>query len=127
MISLALQIRNFILLNIRALKESKDFIALIFSLIFIIGVSVYFYVVTEGWGILDSFYFTVTTITTVGYGDIAPKTDIGKIYTIFLIISGMGSAAAFVSVLAKHSVENQKKYFKQFNGMFPDNSKEIEA
>ena len=36
----------------------------------------------EGWSLLDAAYFAVVTIATVGYGDFAPHTTIGKIFTI---------------------------------------------
>ena len=34
----------------------------------------------EGWRWLDCFYFCITTLSTVAYGDFAPKTDLGKIF-----------------------------------------------
>ena len=36
-----------------------------------------------------SFYFTTVTITTVGYGDYTPKTPIGRIFTLVLMIFGI--------------------------------------
>ena len=43
----------------------------------------------EGWSYLDSFYFTAMTLTTIGFGDIVPVTDIGKIFTVFFSIGGV--------------------------------------
>lgn len=46
---------------------------------------------------LDSFWFTMTTILTVGYGDISPATTAGKLYTIlFLYVLGIGLFATFI-------------------------------
>jgi len=45
---------------------------------------------------LDALYFTIVTIATVGYGDVTPATTGGKIFSIFLIIIGIGS---FVTLL----------------------------
>jgi len=44
----------------------------------------------ERWDFLDSLFMTVTTLTTVGYGEVHPLDTIGKIYTVILILSGVG-------------------------------------
>jgi len=71
----------------------------IFSTIFIsilvfgtIGFSI-----LENLSLSDAFYFTISTISTVGYGDVHPLTDSGKIMTILIIILGVG---AFLGVIA---------------------------
>jgi voltage-gated potassium channel len=48
---------------------------------------------------LDAVWWTVATVTTVGYGDIVPVTDIGKIIAIFFMFFGIGVLALFLSVL----------------------------
>ena len=51
-------------------------------------------------GFLDSFYFTVTTMTGVGYGDIAPVTPQGKILSMLMMLLGTAIFVAFTAVLA---------------------------
>ena len=51
----------------------------------------------EGLSPLDAVYFVVSTVATVGYGDITPKTAAGRVLAIFLILAGVGS---FVAVFA---------------------------
>lgn len=51
----------------------------------------------EGLSATDAIYFTVVTISTVGYGDLHPVTSAGKFLTMLLIISGGGS---FFGILA---------------------------
>jgi hypothetical protein len=43
----------------------------------------------EGWPLLDSIYFLTVTITTVGYGDMVPETDAGKIFTVAYALVGI--------------------------------------
>ena len=47
----------------------------------------------EGWNVLESFYTTVMTLTTIGYGDFAPKTHGGMLFTVLLVIFGVGTSA----------------------------------
>jgi hypothetical protein len=52
---------------------------------------------TEGLSLTDAIYFSVVTVTTVGYGDITPKTEAGKFLALILIITGVGT---FLGVVA---------------------------
>jgi voltage-gated potassium channel len=49
--------------------------------------------VIEGWSILDSLYMTVITLSTVGYGELRPLSDLGRLFTSGLILVGVGSLA----------------------------------
>jgi voltage-gated potassium channel Kch len=60
-----------------------------------------FFHYTEGMKWLDAFYFCTITLTTVGYGDIVPHTDAGKLFDIFYILTGIGIIATFANVLIK--------------------------
>lgn len=70
----------------------------------IIAVGVVFYRFVEGFTWVDAFYFSIVTLGTVGYGDIVPTTDGGKIFTSFYILIGIGIIAAFASALMKRAV-----------------------
>eukprot|EP00798_Chlamydomonas_sp_ICE-L_P018918 gene18918-25479_t len=52
----------------------------------------------EDWDILTCIYFAIITITTVGYGDVAPKTDTGEIFGCFYALLGLGLVVGFLSV-----------------------------
>lgn len=60
-----------------------------------------FYRSVEGWGWIDAAYFSVATLSTVGYGDLAPVTNAGKIFTICYILVGLGVFVTFVTSLAQ--------------------------
>lgn len=44
----------------------------------------------EGWSILDSLYVTVQTLTTVGFGDITPRTTLGRVFATVFMMVGVG-------------------------------------
>jgi voltage-gated potassium channel len=60
-----------------------------------------FYHQVEKFSWLDAYYFCITTLATVGYGDFSPKTSAGKIFTTFYIIVGIGTFSAFISLTMK--------------------------
>lgn len=68
-----------------------------------------FYWRVEGWSYIDALYFSVVTLTTVGYGDFTPSTTAGKIFTIFYIVIGLGIIAAFLSAFATSSIDVLRK------------------
>ena len=53
----------------------------------IIGAAIFHWL--EGWSWLDSIYFVVITLTTIGYGDFSPTLPITKIFAIFYSINGV--------------------------------------
>jgi len=59
----------------------------------------------EGWSYLDAFYFTVITLTTVGYGDFSPHTGTGKLFSVIYILMGLGVFGALIAVIADKSHE----------------------
>lgn len=71
-----------------------------------IGAVFYHYVEDLKW--LDAFYFTTITLATVGYGDIVPTTDAGKLFTIFYVIIGIGILATFANLLIKQAVAKRQ-------------------
>ncbi|MGB0850712.1 MAG: potassium channel family protein [Bacteroidia bacterium] len=80
-------------------KEYREILAIAFIIISLGTVAYHF---LEGWSWVDSFYFSVVTLTTVGFGDFAPQTDAGKLFTVFYIIMGIGMILGFINALYDH-------------------------
>ena len=66
-----------------------------------IGIGSVAYHFIEGWNWLDSVYFSTITLTTIGYGDYTPTTNLGKLFTIFYVLIGVAIIAATLNILLK--------------------------
>ena len=89
-------------------------LAYIFVVILVLlTIGTFFYHWAERWRYLDALYFSSYTITTVGYGDFVPKTDMGKIFTIFYMFAGVAIALYGLSLLASHFVEQREEVWLQ--------------
>lgn len=76
-------------------------LSLLVLLILILAGGTVFYTLEENWSVIDSFYFSAMTITTAGFGELHPSSDISKLFTVFYIFAGLGVVLAFVQVLVK--------------------------
>ena len=81
--------------------HKKFTVAIIIFLIFLSG-GIFAYSAIEKWDYIDSAYFTIATVTTIGYGDVVPSTDIGKIFTMFFSFLGIGMAFYFFTLFGKY-------------------------
>lgn len=61
------------------------------------------YHVVEKWSWLNSYFFSVTTLSTVGYGNLVPTTPFAKIFTTFYIFIGVGILTTFITATMKRS------------------------
>lgn len=84
-----------------ALLKDPDTRGVVYVVIAVLLAGMLFYHSVEGWSWLDSLYFSVITLTTVGYGDFSPKTDAGKVFTMIYIVVGLGILAGFISLVAQ--------------------------
>jgi voltage-gated potassium channel len=63
------------------------------------------YVIIEGWDVFDAFYMTITTVTTVGYGEIHPLSRAGRVFNSGVIILGVATVLYTFSFLMARLVE----------------------
>ncbi|MEW6188166.1 MAG: NAD-binding protein [Thermodesulfobacteriota bacterium] len=80
------------------------------------------YMVIEGWDALDALYMTIISLTTVGFQEVHPLSRSGRIFTIVLLVSGVGFILYFLGSIARIMVEGtirdvlgRRKLEKQIN------------
>jgi voltage-gated potassium channel Kch len=55
--------------------------------------------VHENWSVIDALFFSVTTLTTTGYGNLVPETELGKVFTMLYVLLGAGIIVAFFNLV----------------------------
>jgi voltage-gated potassium channel Kch len=98
MLNTSIKLHNFLQRIARGFR-THEFQVLSSLTIFMLSLGTSVYHRLEGWNWLDSLYFSVTTLTTVGLGDFAPQTDAGKLFTIFYIFAGIGVIFSFINAI----------------------------
>lgn len=89
----------------RALKRKLILAALLILLVISFGTAGYMSI--EEWGFLDALYMTVITLTTVGYEEIHKLSTSGRIFTIFLAITGVGTVLYTLGIGAQFVLEGE--------------------
>lgn len=59
----------------------------------------------EGWSWIASFYFSVTTLTTVGYGDLYPTHEASRLFVALYVIAGVTTALSAMTVVGRNYLE----------------------
>ena len=86
-----------------------------FTILISVGTLGFYVIGGDEWSLIDSFYMTIFTITTVGFGEIHPLNDLGRLWTSFVIVFGVSGFLYMLSEIGAELVEfrvykeNQKK------------------
>ncbi|MEP1033087.1 potassium channel family protein [Ekhidna sp.] len=99
--------------TIKAFLEDKEYRDLLLTSVTILITGTFMYHELEGWSYLDAFYFSFITLTTIGFGDFAPQTDAGKVFTIIYILIGVGIILSFINTLYLHYNQSRKRSKKK--------------
>ena len=92
---------------------TKLYVALLLILA-MISIGILGYILIEKYTFLEAFYMTIITIATVGFQEVHPLSDVGKIFTAFLIITSFGTFAYAISAITKYVVEGEFNYYYKF-------------
>ena len=96
-------------------KYDEEFRVLLIVLLTLLLGGTYFYWSVEGWSIVDAMYFSVMTMSTIGYGDLTPTTTFSKIFTIIYALLSIGVFVAVVSKIVTIILAEKKAYKKRKN------------
>ena len=101
----------------------KRIASIIGLVIVLLSIGTAFYHNLEGWSYVDSLYFSTTTLTTVGYGDLTPTHNISKLFTVVFILVGVGIIFASITIIGTHYIEvhlpaSQKFIVERLNNNF---------
>lgn len=77
------------------------------SILGVVILAVYGYMVLEGWSMADAVYMVVITLSTVGFGEVQPLSTEGRILTSFLILAGVGNFAFILGAFSQLLVEGK--------------------
>ena len=75
----------------------------------LVAVATVVYWLVEDWSWVDSVYFSVVAVTTVGFGDLSPSTDASKLFTVFYILAGISLITTYLNVRLKQKVVGRQR------------------
>jgi voltage-gated potassium channel len=87
------------------MNAARNSLQIIFLLLLILIAGTLGYHFIEGWSLFDSLYMSVITLATVGYSETHPLTIPGRVFTIFLILGGMGIILYGISEITQFIVQ----------------------
>lgn len=88
-------------------SQSRNILIGITILIFVIAFGTSGYMLIEKWDFSDAVYMTIITLTTVGYGEVRPLSSSGRVFTICLLIMGVGFVFYMFGTITQIMVEGQ--------------------
>jgi len=85
----------------------RRFLWVAYTLLLVVGIGIIGYMIIEGWSFLDALYMTVVTLSTVGYEEVHSLTTAGRIFSILLIIGGVGVMLYTLTTIVRYLIEGQ--------------------
>ena len=79
----------------------------LFALAALVALGVAGYMLIEGWSFLDAAYMTILTFTTVGYDEVRPLSSTGRVFTMFVMVAGVG-VMLYILTSVVHMVVTQE-------------------
>jgi len=87
------------------MSPRQQFLTVIYALLLVIAIGVIGYMTIEGWSFLDAFYMTIITLSTVGYSEVHNLSAAGQVFSIVLIVFGVGAMFYALTSIIHYLVE----------------------
>ncbi|HDP96883.1 MAG TPA: two pore domain potassium channel family protein [Euryarchaeota archaeon] len=84
---------------LKSIRPRTEIQVSIMALTFLIALGTVVYRWLEGWSWVTCFYFSVSTLTTVGYGDFYPTTELSRLFTAFYVLAGVTVALTTIGLV----------------------------
>jgi voltage-gated potassium channel Kch len=97
----------------RLILQSQELRGLFMIVLVLLLVGAVFYHNVEKWSLLDSLYFSVITLTTIGYGDFTPHTPLGKVFTMVYVFMGLGALGVFISAVSEQTLNENRRRVRE--------------
>ncbi len=85
----------------------------------LIALSTVFVHAVEGWSWLDSLYFSIVSVTTVGYGDLAPREDATKLFLVLYLPVGIGVGFVVLTTAGRQILDSQRRRLMRVHEALP--------
>jgi hypothetical protein len=96
-----------------SLAKDAAFRSMILAAVSLLAFGTAFYWAAEDWTVTEALYFSVVSLTTVGYGDLVPTTDESRLFTALYLILGVGLLMGFITSAANAKLEERQKHLEE--------------
>jgi voltage-gated potassium channel len=93
--------------KVGAMNSVGKMVRLVMVLVFVLSVGTIGYWWIEKWSLFDSFYMTVITVATIGYGEVHTLSSAGRVFTVVLVFMGIGAIAYGMSEMSRFILEGE--------------------
>jgi hypothetical protein len=87
-------------------RLKNNLVYLVIKVVGLFVISTGFYAQEEGWTIDEAFYFSWSSLSTIGFGDLYPTKDSTKVFTSFLLLTGCGLFGSLISTFASYHLDH---------------------
>ena len=86
-------------------RLTRRFVMIVVAIVTTLSIRTIGFTVIDGYSVFDAFYMTLTTMTTVGYGEIHPLSHAGRVFNSFLIVFGVTTIFIAIGAMTQTIIE----------------------